>query len=80
MVFDKLKRDLAPECPGFRVLCPTCWTVRGNSLISVIDNYAVLQEEFNICLESYLEPDIKSRIIGIKHQFHTFEFFFGVYM
>ena len=52
-VFDKLKRDLPPECPGFRVLCPTCWTVRGNSLKSVIDNYAVLQEEFNICLESY---------------------------
>ena len=22
-VFDKLKRELAPECPGFRVLCPT---------------------------------------------------------
>ena len=26
-MFDKLKRDLASDCPGFRVLCPTCWTV-----------------------------------------------------
>lgn len=77
-MFDKLKRDLAPDCPGFRVLCPTRWTVRGDSLKSVIDNYAVLQEEFNLCLESYLEPDVKSRIIGVKHQMSTFEFFIGV--
>ena len=77
-MFDKLKRELAPDCPGFRVLCPTRWTVRGDSLKSVIDNYAVLQEEFNFCLESRLEPDIKSRIIGIKHQMSTFEFFFGI--
>ena len=26
--FDKLKVDLAPETPGFLVLCPTHWTVR----------------------------------------------------
>ena len=77
-MFDKLKRELAPDCPGFRVLCLTCLTVRGDSLKSVIDNYAVLQEEFNMCLESRLEPDIKSRIIGVKHQMSTFEFFFGV--
>ena len=51
-----------------------------NSLKSVIENYAVLQEEFNICLESYLEPDIRSRITGVKHQMYTFEFFSGVYI
>ena len=54
--------------------------ITSNSLKSVIDNYAILEEEFNICLESYLESDIKSRIIGVKHQMHTFEFFFGVYI
>ena len=64
----KFKRDLAPDCPGFRVLCPTRWTVGGDSLKGVINNYAVLLEEFNLCLEARLEPDIKSRIIGVKHQ------------
>ena len=39
--FDKLKADLAPETPGFRVLCPTRWTVRAASLQSGIDNYQV---------------------------------------
>ena len=76
-MFDKLKRDLAPKCPGFRVLCPTRWTVRSDSLKSAFDNYAVMQEEFNLFLHSHLEPDIKSRIIGVKHQTHTFEFFIG---
>ena len=37
-VFQKLKADLAPETPGFRVLCPTRWTVRAASLQSVLDN------------------------------------------
>ena len=52
--------------------------MRSDSLKSVIDNYGVLQEEFNLCLESRLEPDIRSRIIGVKHQMSTFEFFIGV--
>ena len=77
-MFDKLKRDLAFDCPKFRVLCPTRWTVRSNSLKSVIDNYGVLQEESNLCLESRHEPNIKSRIIGVKHQMSTFEFLIGV--
>ena len=29
--FDKLKADLAPETPGFHVLCLTCWTVQAVS-------------------------------------------------
>ena len=26
-MFNKLKDELQPECPGIRVLCPTRWTV-----------------------------------------------------
>ena len=40
--FNCIKKELAPDTPGFRVLCPTRWTVRANSLKSVLDNYAVL--------------------------------------
>ena len=31
-MFHKLKEHLAPDTPGFRVLCPTRWTVRASSL------------------------------------------------
>ena len=35
-IFDKLKEELSPDTPGFRVLCPTRWRVRAKSLQSVI--------------------------------------------
>lgn len=34
----KLKNELAPATPGLKPLCPTCWTVRAESLRSVIVN------------------------------------------
>ena len=67
-----------PDSPGFRVLCPTRWTIHGESLHSVITNYCVLQELWDACLETRLQPDIRSRIIGVQAQMKTFEYFFGV--
>ena len=61
-------------------MCPTRWTVRGGSLQSVIDNWNVLQELWDECLETKLEPDIKGRIIGVKHQMGSFDYFYGVYL
>lgn len=43
-LFERIKQELAPETPGFRTLCPTRWTVRANSLQSVVDNYIVLED------------------------------------
>ena len=37
-MFDKIKKDVCPGTVGFRVLCPTRWTVRAASLSSVIEN------------------------------------------
>ncbi len=46
--FDKLKAELSPIGAGFRVLCPTRWTVRAASLKSILDNYIVLQELWEV--------------------------------
>ena len=43
-LFDTLKSQLAPDSPGIRILCPTRWTVRADSLASILSNYVVLQE------------------------------------
>ena len=65
-------------------MCPrsrwTRWTVLGGSLQSIIDNWNVLQELWDECLETKLEPDIKGRIIGVKHQMGTFDYFYSVYL
>ena len=45
---------------------------------SVLDNYAVLQQLWDDCLEEHLQSDIKARIIGIQAQMKKFEFFFGL--
>ena len=74
-IFEDIKQELAPDSPGYRVLCPTRWTIRGESLHSVITNYCVLQELWDACLETKLQPDIRSRIIGVQAQMKTFEYF-----
>ena len=77
-LLEKLKDSLAPDTPGFRVLCPTRWTVRAASLKSVIDNYAVLQELWDISQDQVSDPSIRGRIIGVEAQFKTFRYLFGV--
>ena len=76
-LFNKLKDDLAPEKPGFQVYCPTR-TVKASSLQSVLDNWQPLQDLGDECLQTKLESEVKSRIIGVKYQMEKFEYFFGV--
>ena len=35
VLFEKIKRELAPQSPGMRILCPTHWTVRADALSRV---------------------------------------------
>lgn len=43
-LFDETKDDIAPGTTGVRVLCPTRWTVPAGSMLSIIQNYTVLNE------------------------------------
>lgn len=77
-LFDKLKTTIAPDSPGFRTLCPTRWTVRAACLESVLENWDVLRELWSQSLETKLDPEVKSRITGVRYQMETFDFYFGV--
>ena len=77
-VFQRLKENLAPDCTGFRVLCPTRWTVRAASLKSVLDNYGVLQALWDEAQSWRLDSEMRARIIGVATQMQSFEFVFGV--
>ena len=46
--------------------CPTQWTVRGESLQLVVNNYSILQKEWEVCLDSKLTPDVQARILGSR--------------
>ena len=76
--FIHLKETLAPSTPGVRVLCPTRWTIRAESLQSIIDNYTALLETWQESLGATKDTEMRARIIGVSSQMNTFSFFFGV--
>ena len=66
------------EYPGFRVPCPTRWTVKAKSMKSILHKWVALQQVWDESLDGYLEPEIKCRIIGVKSKMTTFDYFYGV--
>ncbi len=79
--FDRIKADVAEEdsCNvGIRTFCPTRWTVRGNSIGSILANYNILAQLWEECLELKLDPDIKGRIIGVSTQMSKYSLIFGL--
>ena len=79
-IFQGLKATMSAadtSSPGIRVLCPTRWTVRADSLASITKNYTVLQGTWEQALEISKDSETKARIQGVASQMHTFKFLFG---
>ena len=75
----KLKADLSPETMGIRPLCPTRWTVRAESLRSVILNYSVIHSVLEEIIEEYRgNSEATSQARGIMVTMENFSFLFGV--
>lgn len=82
-LFQQLKENLETEdedtsSRGIIGLCPTRWTVRASCFRRILENYAVLMEEWDVCLSERLQTDVRARIIGCKAQMERFDFFFGL--
>lgn len=79
--FKKIKDDIAPSEPGFRTLCPTRWTVKADSLGSVIKNYSVLQTSLDAFTHmAARDMEMSARVNGIASQLDKFYFLFGVFL
>ncbi len=77
-IFRRLKEDMPPNStPGIRILCPTRWTVKANSLSSIISNYEVLQCTWEEAVLVTKDTELKARIRGVSAQMKTFSFIFG---
>ena len=63
-----------------KLLCPTRWTVRANSLHSIIDNYSELLETWDRANDIARDTETKARIEGVASQMETFDFMFGTYL
>ena len=70
----KLKESDFDTSPGVQTFSQTRWTVKGDSLESIIKNYTPLLE---VLKESYKEetaPEMKSRLNGVRFQMEKFGF------
>ena len=54
----KFKEEVEPETSGVKTLCPTRWTVRADSLQSVLDNYRVLQDLWDVAYDESKDSEI----------------------
>ena len=75
----KLKAELAPATPGVKPLCPTRWTVRAESLRSILVNYEVITALLEEILEEYkgnTEATCSAR--GVLAMMEKFCFIFGI--
>ena len=77
-IFQRLKETLpVGSTPGIRVLCPTRWTVRAESIHSILTNYETLQRTWEEALQVTTDTEAKARIQGVAAQMTTFNYFFG---
>ena len=77
-LFHTIKGEMAPGTPGVRTLCPTRWTVRADSMQSIIQNYSVLQDLWEQAADIVHDTETIARIRGVASQMQCFEFFFGL--
>ena len=60
-------------------LSKTRWTVRAICFERILSNYNEIMELWRVTLkQGKLDSEVKSRIIGCKHQMETFSLFFGL--
>ena len=74
-----LKEKLSPHTPSVRPLCPTQWTIRAESLRSIISNYEVIQKLMEEILDEYRGvTEATSVARDILATMERFSFLFGV--
>lgn len=77
-MLQKSRDDLLLECLGFRVLCPTRWTTRVNTLKSNLNKWTAINCVWTIFLEENLDSEMKGRIIGVQAEMVKFKYVVGI--
>ena len=77
-MLNRLKEETESHALSIRKLCPTRWTVRPNSLASIIANYPDIRTLWEEALLATTDSEIKARIRGIASQMQTYQFLFAL--
>ena len=78
-IFQSIKDRLGNTgSPGIRVLCPTRWTVKAESLNCIVRNFNILLEVWEEALAYVKDSEMRSRIRGVSLFMRKFDFLFGI--
>ena len=66
--------------PSISMFCPTGWTVRGNCLMAIIENFDELQRLWEWEIENTSDMLMKARIRVISSYSKTFPYCFGIHL
>ena len=73
----KLQIQSGNKEKSVHAFCPTRWTVRGATLVSIIDNHNELMSLWEHSLSITNDTEMKGRIIGAQTNMKKFSFLFG---
>ena len=69
---------MGSDTPGVRTLCPTRWTVRAESLYSILANYDHILLLWETGVHETSNTEMKARILGVRSQMQSFNFLFCI--
>ena len=83
-IFKELQADntLSSGSSGVssKLFCPTRWTIRADSLHSILEKYTVLFSTWEEAIDAAKDTESKARIHGVSSQMNTFNFIFGTFL
>ena len=74
--FKTIQKELCPNSPDLKPLCPTRWTVLTVAIAAVLENYSAVIEELHRIGESHCETS--ARAVGNAVMMERFSTFFGL--
>ena len=73
---DNIEQEDSETFKKLKKLSTTRWTVRAECMKRIIDNYELLLQLWEECLEEKLDQETKARIVRCKSQMESFFFLF----
>ena len=74
---DDIRKEMKNDSRGVHALCSTRWTVHGESLESILNNFDELMGLWDWSLENPHDTQMKARIGGVKAAMPTFDYIYS---
>ena len=65
MKLEGIRNTMDNDCKGIHTFCPTRWTIRGETLGSIVNNHNELMQLWEWSRQNTKDTEMKARIIGV---------------